>query len=94
MAIGFLWSLIPKKMIGLAGFLVLYFAIAAWYTATFNFQMLIFSTFYLLYVIVGLAGFALGTYLSRKGIIKISATKGNLKANKNMDESEDSSERW
>jgi len=67
--LGFMWSLIPKKVIGLSGFVLFYIAI--WYTATFNFQMLILSTFYPLYVIVGLISFVFGAYwLGKKGYYK------------------------
>jgi hypothetical protein len=71
LGVGFMWSLIPKKFIGLLGFVLFYIAIAIWYTATFNFQMLIYSVLYPHYVIVGLAGFFLGTYwLGKKGYYK------------------------
>lgn len=66
--IGFMSSLIPRKAIGLAAFVLFYFAIAIWYTATFNFQMLIYSTFFVSYVIVGLVGFVFGTlWLGKRG---------------------------
>ena len=69
--IGFMWSLIPKKVIGLSGFVFFYVAIAIWYTATFNFQMLIYSTFYPSYVIVGLISFVFGTlWLGKRGYYK------------------------
>ena len=61
-AIGFVWSLIPKKAIGLAAFVLFYIVIAIWYTSTFNLQMLIYSTFFVPYVVVGLVGFAFGFY--------------------------------
>jgi hypothetical protein len=68
LGVGFMWSLIPKKVMGLLGFVLFYVAIAIWYTATFNFQMLIYSTLYPSYVIVGLVGFVLGAYwLGKKG---------------------------
>ena len=68
LGIGFMWSMIPQKIIGLVGFILFYLGIAVWYTAKFNFQMLIYVTFYPLYVIVGLIGFVLGVYwLGTKG---------------------------
>jgi hypothetical protein len=72
--VGFMWSLIPKKVIGLSGFVLFYIAIAIWYTATFDFQMLIYSTLYPFYVIVGLVGFVLQErmvhWLVKKGYYK------------------------
>lgn len=66
--IGFMLSLIPRKAIGFAAFVLFYSTIAIWYTATFNFQMLIYRTFFSLYVIVGLVGLMLGTFwLDRRG---------------------------
>jgi len=60
--IGFVWSLIPRKAIGLVAFGLFYTAIAIWYTQTFNFQMLIRETFFVFYVIIGLVGFLFSTY--------------------------------
>lgn len=60
--IGFMLSLIPRKAIGFTAFVLFYFVIAIWYTATFNFQMLIHSTFFIPYVIVGMIGFVFGTF--------------------------------
>ncbi|MDH5482310.1 MAG: hypothetical protein OEY22_05470 [Candidatus Bathyarchaeota archaeon] len=60
--VGFMWSLMPKRVIGLLGFALFYIVISIWYTATFNFQMLIYSTFFVSYVIVGLVGFTVGTF--------------------------------
>jgi hypothetical protein len=71
LGVGFMWSLVPKKFMGLLGFVLFYIAIAIWYTATFNFHMLIYSVLYPHYVVVGLAGFFLGTYwLGKTGYYK------------------------
>ena len=61
--IGFVLSRIHRKTLGLVGFMLFYLGIAVLYTATFSFQMLIYSTPYLAYVIVGLIGYVLGAYL-------------------------------
>jgi hypothetical protein len=63
--IGLLASLIRKKAIGLASFGLLYLAIAAWYSATFNFQRLTDETFFVYYVVVGLISFVAETYWLR-----------------------------
>jgi hypothetical protein len=65
--IGFMLSLIPRKASGFVAFVLFYFTIAIWYTATFNFQMLIYSTFFVPYVIVGLVGFVFGTFCLGRG---------------------------
>lgn len=80
--VGFMWSLIPKKVVGLLGFVFFYVAIAIWYTATFNFQMLIYSTVYPFYVVVGLVGFVL-----QKHIVYWLVKKGYYK--KRMNEQEE-----
>ena len=61
--IGFVLSRIYRKTLGLVGFMLFYLGIAVWYTITFSFQMLIYSTSYPIYVIVGLIGYVLGAYL-------------------------------
>lgn len=75
-SVGFLWSFIPRKPIGLTAFALFYLAIAIWYTAAFNFQMLINTTFYVFYVIVGLVGFACGAFwVGKRGYYKKSHSK-------------------
>jgi len=69
--VGFLWSVIPRKSIGLMAFAFFYLVIAIWYTAEFNFPMLIESTFFVLYAIVGLVGFVFGVFwLGKRGHYK------------------------
>ncbi len=66
--VGIMWSLMPKRVIGLFGFVLFYMVIATWYTVEFSFQMLIYSTLFVSYVVVGLVGFAICTYwLGTKG---------------------------
>jgi hypothetical protein len=74
--VGFLWSCIPRKAIGLTVFALFYLAIAIWYTAAFNFHMLINTTFYVFYIIVGLVGFACGAFwLGKRGYYKKNHSK-------------------
>jgi hypothetical protein len=77
--VGSLWSLIPRKSIGLMAFALFYLVIAIGYIAEFGFQMLMNTTFYVLYVIVGLVGFAFGAFWSgKRGYYKKSYNKNQI----------------